>query len=123
MKNKISASIQKCLNSFTYAKNGLLHVVMNENNFNYHTVATIIVLVVAIILKLNVIEWIILIILIGIVFISEIFNTAIEKTVDMLSPEYNPKAGLVKDVAAAGVLVASIISAICGSILFLNKIF
>jgi diacylglycerol kinase len=57
------------------------------------------------------------------VYIAEVFNTAIEKLVDLLSPQYNPKAGLIKDIAAGGVLVASIFAVITGLILFLGKIF
>ncbi|MDQ3535791.1 MAG: diacylglycerol kinase family protein [Bacteroidota bacterium] len=123
MSNKLITSLRKCITSFTFAKKGLTHVVLNENNFNYHIIATFIVLVIAYILNLNNYEWIILILIIGMVYIAEVFNTAIEKLVDLLSPQYNPKAGLIKDIAAGGVLVASIFAVITGLILFLGKIF
>jgi diacylglycerol kinase len=48
-------------------------------------------------------------------------NTAIEELVNMLSPEYNKKAGLIKDVAAGAVLIAAIVSIIIGVIIFLPK--
>ena len=119
----ITTSIKKCIQSFSYASTGLFHALKNENNFNYHFLATIVVIVLGIILELILVEWIILVILIGLVFLAEIFNTAIEKLVDLIHPEYRPKAGLIKDIAAGGVLMASMISAIGGLILFIGKIF
>ncbi|MDQ3394862.1 MAG: diacylglycerol kinase family protein [Bacteroidota bacterium] len=123
MKTKILTSIRKCFISFTYAKNGVRHVVVNENNFTYHFIATILVLGVGYFLKLSNNEWVILTILIGNVYVAEIFNTAIEKIVDLISPQKAHQAGLIKDIAAGGVLIASLISAISGLILFLGKLF
>jgi diacylglycerol kinase (ATP) len=62
-------------------------------------------------------------ILIGIVFLAEVFNTAIEKLVDLIHPDFQARAGLVKDISAGGVLVASIISAVAGFLLFMEKVF
>lgn len=122
MNNKIETSIRKCLTSFSYAKKGIIHVVKNENNFNYHIIATFIVLVTGYFLKLTSTEWIILVVLIGNVYVAEVFNTAIEKIVDFISPQKSTKAGLIKDIAAGGVLVASAVSAIAGTILFIGKV-
>jgi diacylglycerol kinase len=49
-------------------------------------------------------------------------NTAIEKTVDLVSPTFNPKAGLIKDISAGAVLVCAIVAAIIGVLIFLPKI-
>jgi diacylglycerol kinase (ATP) len=119
----IFASIKKCIQSFSYASSGLWYALKNENNFNYHTLATIVVVTLGLIVNLNIIEWMVIIILIGIVFLAEVFNTAIEKLVDLLHPDFQARAGLVKDISAGGVLVASIISAVAGILLFIEKIF
>ena len=67
-------------------------------------------------------EWIAVVCAIGIVIVSEILNTAIEKLTDMVSPEIHPKAKVVKDLAAGAVLMASIVAAVIGLIVFLPKI-
>ena len=67
-------------------------------------------------------EWCLLIFAIGIVFTAELFNTAIEFLTDMISPGYDEKAGKVKDIAAAGVLIAAITSAIIGFIVFVPQL-
>ena len=73
-------------------------------------------------LKLNKIEWCIIAIAIVIVLSAELFNTAIETVVDMISPEKNEKAKLVKDIAAASVLVLAMGAVIVGAIIFIPKI-
>ena len=73
-------------------------------------------------MKLNKIEWCIITIAIVIVISAELFNTAIETVVDMVSPQKNPQAKLVKDIAAAAVLVLAIGAAVIGIIIFGPKI-
>lgn len=68
------------------------------------------------------IEWAIVTIVIGIVLISEIFNSVIEQTIDHVKPEIHPTAKIIKDMAAAGVLVAAMIAIIIGILIFLPKI-
>lgn len=60
---------------------------------------------------------------IGMVIAAELFNSAIEKLVDIVSPEWNPLAGKVKDIAAGAVLVCAIVAGITGLIVFLPHIF
>jgi diacylglycerol kinase (ATP) len=55
---------------------------------------------------------------IALVLVSEIFNTAIERLVDIVSPEHHPKAGIIKDIAAGAVLVASIVAVLIGVFIF-----
>jgi diacylglycerol kinase len=69
------------------------------------------------------IEWIALVFAIGLVIISEAFNTAIEIDIDLTSPEYHPYARDTKDVAAAAVLLSVIMAIIVGMIIFLPRIF
>ena len=73
-------------------------------------------------MKLNKIEWCIITIAIVMVISAELFNTAIETVVDMVSPQKNSQAKLVKDIAAAAVLVLAIGAAVIGIIIFGPKI-
>lgn len=68
-------------------------------------------------------EWIALVFAIGLVFVAEAFNTAIEIDIDLTSPEYHPYARDTKDVAAAAVLLSVFVAIIVGLIVFLPKIF
>jgi diacylglycerol kinase len=58
----------------------------------------------------------------GGVITAELFNTAIEKLVDLVSPDYNRQAGFIKDVAAGAVLVSAIIAALVGLFIFIPKL-
>jgi diacylglycerol kinase len=117
----IRNSILKTLKSFKFAFHGIYLVVRFENNTRIHLLATLAVMVLGFFLGLSLIEWAIILTQIGLVWTAEIFNTALEKLVDLISPEYNPKAGVIKDVAAGAVLVTSVISAIIGLLIFGRK--
>jgi diacylglycerol kinase len=72
--------------------------------------------------KISSMEWIALVFAIGIVVAAEMLNTAIEKLTDMVSPEFSLKAKVVKDLAAGAVLMASLVAAVVGLIVFLPKL-
>ena len=116
MKNK------KFLNSFKYAFNGIITSFRTEKNMKIHILMMLLVAIAGIILKINVIEWIICIILFAIVISAELFNTAIETVVNMITMEKNEKAKIAKDVSAGAVLVTAIGSAIVGLIIFIPKV-
>jgi len=96
---------------------------MNEHNFWIHLVIMVLVIGFGFVLKISNVEWMMTIFCIGFVLASEIFNSAVEVLVDLVSPEHNPKAGLTKDMAAGAVLVSSITAAIIGLIIFVPKLF
>ena len=108
--------------SFSYAFEGIFTCIRNERNMKIHIMAMIIVIALGIFMKLNKIEWCIITIAIVMVISAELFNTAIETVVDMVSPQKNPQAKLVKDIAAAAVLVLAIGAAVIGIIIFGPKI-
>ena len=95
---------------------------MAEDNFKREILLGIITLVLSYLLKIDKIEFIIIIIVIGLVLVSEIINTAIERLVDLVSPKYNKLAGEVKDIAASSVLLMCIFSLVVGVIIFVPKI-
>lgn len=113
---------KKLVNSFKYAIEGFISSFKTERNMKIHVLAMIIVIALGMFLKLNLIEWCIIIIAIATVISAELFNTAIETVVDMISPGKNEKAKLVKDIAAAAVLILAIGAAIVGAIIFIPKI-
>lgn len=113
---------KRLTNSFKYAVNGILSAYKDEQNLRVHTIVAIFVLIFGVILKISEIEFIICLILIGLVIMAEFFNTAIENAVDLVTLKQNPYAKIAKDTAAAGVLVFAFISGIVGLIIFIPKI-
>ncbi|MGF1638088.1 MAG: diacylglycerol kinase [Cyclobacteriaceae bacterium] len=115
-------SIKKRVKSFSFAINGLKYLIRNEHNARIHLLATICVIVLGVLLGLKPAEWISIVLVIGLVLISELFNSAIEKLADMIDPTWNTKIGLIKDYCAAAVLLSSIISVIVGGFIFIPKL-
>lgn len=115
-------TIKKRLKSFTYAWKGIKSVLRKEHNSWIHSGMGILVILFGIILKLSVNEWIAIIICIGMVFTAEALNTAIERLVNLVSPQQNKQAGDVKDIAAGAVLITCIAAAIVGLIIFIPKL-
>lgn len=113
---------KKIINSFKYAICGIITGFKEERNMKIHILAIMIVVVLGIILKISKIEWIICLVLFGMVVSAELFNTAIETAVDIAMPEINKKAKIAKDVSAGAVLIQAIISTIIGIIIFAPKI-
>ena len=113
---------KKMINSFKYAIEGFISSFKTERNMKNHILAMICVIILGIIYKLSVKEWMICIISISMVISAELFNTAIETVVDMISPEKNEKAKLTKDISAAAVLTLAVGAMIIGAIIFIPKI-
>ncbi len=109
---------KKLINSFKYAIEGIISSFKTERNMKIHVLAMIIVIALGFFFKLDKVEWCFIIIAIVSVISAELFNTAIETVVDMISPERNPKAKLAKDIAAGAVLVVAIGAAIIGFVVF-----
>lgn len=109
--------------SFKYAFNGLKLFFINEHNGRIHLFAAIVAIALSFCLRLSAYEWIAVLLVIAMVIIAEIINSAIEKLADVVSPEYHPKIKTVKDLAAAGVLVAAFLAVAVGLIIFLPKLF
>ncbi len=110
--------IKKQLYGFGYAWKGIRCCIGKEQNLSFHLIAAIIVVIAGFILSITTIEWTIVILCIGVVIAAELFNTAIERLVDLVSPQQHPIAGKVKDIAAGAVLVCAVTAAIIGLIIF-----
>lgn len=114
-KRKFTSSVRDCINGFKFIN-------INEDNFKREILLGIIALLISYILKISKLEFIIIIIMIGLVLTCEVINTAIERLVDLVSPSYNKLAGEVKDIMAFSVFLMCIISLIVGVIIFVPKI-
>ena len=114
---------KKFFSSFKYAFDGILTVFKNEQNFKIHTIISAVVILTAIALGFSNLRMIILLIIIGIVLSLELVNTAVEKTVDLVTQNVHPLAKQAKDAAAGAVLVFSIFAVIIGILLFIEPIF
>jgi undecaprenol kinase len=100
--------------SFKCALAGLSYAMRTQRNFRIHLAAAILVSLMAYWLKLPLTAWTLLILMIGLVLVVELLNTAIEVMVDLVSPEYHPLAKNAKDLAAGAVLLVAIVSVIVG---------
>lgn len=112
----------KFLKSFKYAFEGIINTIKKEQNIKVHIFVMCIVIIAGFYFKISKIEWIICLILFGMVIGAELINTAIENAVDLITSEKNEKAKLAKDAAAGAVLVISFFAAIIGIMIFGNKI-
>ena len=110
------------INSFKYACMGIKSAIKSERNMKIHVLATLIVTALGFILGLDPLEWVACIFSIVIVIGGEMFNTAIETIVDLVSPNINPLAKKAKDIAAGSVLVMAIGAFLVGLIIFIPKI-
>jgi diacylglycerol kinase len=107
------------IESLRFASGGLKHAIYNQRNFQIQIIFGLIVIAAAWFLNFSRIEWLILILTIGLVLASELINTVVEVVVDLAVKErLLPDAKIAKDVAAAAVLLTSIFSVIIGLILF-----
>ncbi len=100
--------------SFRYAFAGLWHTLKTQRNARIHISIAIVVIIVGIALKLKDIEWAIIGLTIGFVFVAELFNTVIEAVTDLVTEEYHPLAKRAKDVAAGAVLTAAMTAVVVG---------
>lgn len=106
-----------------YALNGLKEAFKRERNFRIHLFVTVIVIGFCIYYNLTAIEWMFIIIMIQIVLIAELVNSLMERIIDYIKPDYHIQAKIIKDIAAAVVLIAAIFSIIVGLIVFIPKVF
>ena len=107
--------------SFGYAFQGIFTCIRNERNMKIHCTVAVLVVIAGVILGLSVTEWCICLGLFGMVMSLELVNTAVESVVDLVTQERKPLAKIAKDTAAGAVLIAAIMAAIVGLIIFVPK--
>lgn len=104
--------------SFYYAFSGIIFGFISERNLKIHVLAAILTVSLGCYFNLSRMEWAILIFTIFLVFIAETINTAIEKTIDLVTNEYHPLAKVAKNLAAGAVLLSAVNAVIMGIIIF-----
>lgn len=109
-------SLRGCGRSFVYAYRGLRFLMQSQFNTRIHLAFTVSVLATGFFFGISATEWCVLLLCITLVWTMEAVNTAIEQLTDLVSPEFHPIAGRVKDVSAGAVLVAAAGTAIVGLI-------
>lgn len=126
MENEKNSALQKSkakgFLGFKAAWNGVYVFFTTQTNARIHLLLAFLVVVMGIVFKISQTEWLIVCLCIGMVLSAEMMNTAIEFLTDLVSPGYNKKAGLVKDIAAGAVLVSAITAAIAGLWIFLPRL-
>jgi len=103
------------LAAFGYALEGLRAAWHSQRNVRIHVVLALVVVVVGIVLRFSLLAWAVVALAIGLVLATELLNTALEAVVDLISPQEHPLAKRAKDVAAAGVLAASLAALAAGA--------
>ena len=109
------------LESFSYAISGILYCIKTQRNYRIHCVAAIGALLLSYIYNFSEIEILILLFTIALVIVTEMINTAIEKSVDIAVDAYHPLAKVAKDIAAGAVFVSSLNAIIVFYFLFIKN--
>lgn len=111
------------IKSFGYAWAGIHKFFATEKNAQVHLAAAVVVLSASVLLGVSRMEAIVLVFSVALVWIAELFNTAIEKAMNFISVKRNPYIKTIKDVSAGAVLVAAIAAILAGAIIFIPKLF
>jgi diacylglycerol kinase (ATP) len=115
-------SVRSRLKSFVYAFAGIRQFIFREHNARIHLVATVAVIIAGFVLHVTYIEAAILAIVTGLVWVTEMLNTCIERLADHVTIHRHPNIKIVKDLAAAAVLIAALTAVITGLFIFIPKI-
>ena len=110
--------LRRLIQSFTYARRGFAKIFWEEQNLRIQTVAGTVMIASALLCGINRPEWCLLILTIGLVILTEIANSAVERITDVLKPRLNDYVKEIKDIAAAAVMLSSLVSVIIGLIIF-----
>jgi diacylglycerol kinase (ATP) len=113
---------RKFVHSLNSALEGIIHTLKSERNMRVHFSVGFLVLMAGIYLKLSNVEFMFLCLAVFFVLVCEMFNTAVEYTVDLINDEFHPLAKIVKDIAAGAVFVAAINAVITGYILLVKSL-
>lgn len=121
-KQKSKFSFRDRIKSANHAWRGIGILIKTSHNAWVEIFFGILALYLGYILCISSLEWIVLVLAIGLVIVAEAFNTAIEVDIDLTSPEYHPYARDTKDIAAGAVLLMVLIATIIALIIFVPKI-
>lgn len=110
-------SVVDSLKPFRCALEGIEDAISTQRHLRIHVVVAGFVALLGVLLGLPYTDLLLLLMAIALVVITELLNTAVELTVDLVSPVFHPIARRVKDIAAGAVLIAALVSAAVGIII------
>lgn len=110
------------LKSLCYAFKGIWSLLKKETNFQIQAIIAVIITITGFYFEISPIEWMIQTLTLALVMGAEGFNTALEKMVDSIYPNYHLEIGYIKDIAAAAVLITAIAALIIGCIIYIPKL-
>jgi len=110
-------------NSFAHALRGVRVVFHNEQSFRLQSFAAVVIVLLAIWFRVSVFEWIVLLLLIGLVLTLELINSVFERIVDTFKPRIHPIVRDIKDIMAATVLLMSLVALVIGAMIFSLRLF
>lgn len=122
MKEKEKFSWRKRGKSFTYAWKGIVTLVRDEHNARIHLAVAAVAVLAGLVFHISPLEWVAVVLCIGLVLAAEAFNSAVEAVCDRFGAERHPLVGKAKDVAAAAVLMLAVASVIVGCIIFIPRL-
>lgn len=111
-------NVNKRVNAFKYAFEGIISAFKTEVHLKVHLLATLVVVNTGFYFHITKIEWCCILLCCTLVISLELINSAIEKLTDGLFKDVHPNAKYIKDVAAGSVLVAAIVSIVIAVIIF-----
>ncbi|MEK4732919.1 diacylglycerol kinase family protein [Paenibacillus sp. FSL L8-0641] len=104
--------------TFRYAAEGVMYALRTQVNMRIHVAVALLVIVAGLTLHISRLDWLFVCVAIAIVNVAELFNTAVEAAVDLISPDIHPLAKAAKDTAAGAVLLAAVFAVIIGIFVF-----
>ena len=108
--------------SFEHAYRGLIYVVRTQRNMRIHVIIAALVLIASLLVGVSKVELAVLVLVILLVLVTEMFNTAMEFAVDLVTKEYHPLAKLAKDVSAGAVLSSSVGAVLVGYLVLADNL-
>jgi len=116
MKNK------NLLQSFLNAISGIIYTIKSERNMKIHLAAAFFAVILSVLLKISVPEFLIVCLTVSAVIICELFNTAVEMIINQIFTTYNETAKTIKDIAAGAVFISAVTSLIVAYFVFFKRI-
>lgn len=118
----MSSGFRKWRRSFRYAYEGIKYALDTQRNMKFHFCVAFLVLLAALFIHLSKSDILFILLAVTLMIVTELINTAVEKTVDLAMPERHPLAKIAKDVAAASVLVSAVFAVVVGMVVFYEPI-
>ena len=109
------------LTPFRNALNGLVYTFRTQRHMRFHLYVVLVVMLLGVFFNLRLRELLVLLFTISLVLVAEMFNSAIEATVDLVQPHYNPMAKFAKDISAGAVMITTIIALVVGTLMILGE--